>query len=416
MKYLIKLFFLILFFFKLETIGFATTQNQQFISIDLQNVKIQDAIHVLAKFSQQNVVISPNINGNISLHLKHIINQDAFDLILNSQNLIRQSLGHTWYIMSRKEFLEREEEELKLKNILDETYPLTTRIFKIHYAKADEIAHFIQDNTNSLLSKRGHVRVDIRTNIICVQDIEKNLIAIQRVIQRLDIPVEQVLIEARLASVDNNCERELGINFDVKSPGDKPSPPDARTQSKHFSIAIAKLTDGSQLDIELAALEGEGHAELISSPSLFTASQQTASIESGEEIPYQEVNQQSGAVNITFKKAVLSLKVTPQIMPDNQVLLQLQVNQDRPSSRIVLGVPSISTRQISTNVLVHHGQTIVLGGIYESNHDKEEQRVPFFGRIPLVGWLFKQQNVAEARRELLIFVTPKIIPQCKGNE
>lgn len=385
------------------------TRSQQSICIDLQNVKTQDALHLLAKLSRQNVVISPKINGTISLHLKDIAKKEAFGLILNSQDLIKRALGDTWFIMPRAEFLEQQQEELKLKNVLDETTPLGTRIWQIHYAKANEVAHFLQENTNSLLSKRGHVRIDSRTNIVCVQDMQKNLTAVQHVIEHLDIPVQQVLIEARLASVDNNCEREFGLNFAIKSLADHTDSQDSGVKANHYSLAIAKLANGSLLDIQLAALENEGHGELISSPSLFTANQQTASIESGEEIPYQEVSQ-SGSTSVAFKKAVLSLKVTPQIMPGNAVLLQLQVNQDRPSNRMVLGVPAISTRQISTNVLVQNGQTIVLGGIYESNQDHGEQRVPFLGKIPLVGWLFKQQNVAENKRELLIFVTPKIIP------
>jgi type IV pilus assembly protein PilQ len=173
-------------------------------------------------------------------------------------------------------------------------------------------------------------------------------------------------------------------------------------------LSVLKLANGSFLDMQLAALENEGHGELISSPSLFTANQQTASIESGEEIPYQEVSK-SGATGIVFKKAVLSLKVTPQIMPGNHVLLQLQVNQDKPNNRMVLGVPAISTRQISTHILVKSGQTVVLGGIYETNKEKGQQRIPFLGKIPIIGWLFGQRNVSENKRELLIFVTPKII-------
>jgi type IV pilus assembly protein PilQ len=160
--------------------------------------------------------------------------------------------------------------------------------------------------------------------------------------------------------------------------------------------------------VQLSALENEGHGELISSPSLFTANQQTASIESGEEIPYQEVSK-SGATSVAFKKAVLSLKVTPQVMPDHQVMLELQVNQDKPSNRMVLGVPAISTRQMSTHILIKNGQTIVLGGIYESDKEAGQRRIPFLGKIPLVGLLFRHQNSVLRKRELLIFVTPKII-------
>ena len=181
----------------------------------------------------------------------------------------------------------------------------------------------------------------------------------------------------------------------------------------HFSLAVARLANSPLLDAKLAALDSEGRGELISSPSLFTANQQSASIESGEEIPYQEVSR-SGGTGIAFKKAVLSLKVTPQVMPNGKILLQLQVNQDKPSNRMVLGVPAINTRQISTSITVHDGQTIALGGIYELNKEYGEQRVPFLYKIPGVGMLFRQHNTLENKRELLIFIRPKLIKELSG--
>ncbi len=370
------------------------------VSLDMQNINIQDALHIVAKFIDLNVAISPSITGTTSLHFHDIPAQTAFDLLVASNNLIKWQEGKTWFVTLRTDFIQNKQEQLKLKKILEETEPLITHIWQIHYAKADDIAHLIQDNNNSLLSKRGHVRVDVRTNIVCVQDVEENIAEVRHLIKYLDIPIKQVLIKARLANIDNDFERELGINFSV----------DAAALSNRYSLAVAKLADCSLLDVQLSALEKEGHGELISSPSLFTANQQMASIEAGEEIPYQEISN-SGATGVAFKKAVLSLKVTPQIMPDDQVLLQLQVNQDKPNDRVVLGVPAISTRQISTNVLVRNGQTIVLGGVYETNKEDNQQRIPFLGKIPWVGLLFRQQNVTESKRELLIFVTPQIIPQ-----
>lgn len=383
-------------------------QSTDDISLDLQNVNLQDALHILAKFLHQNIVISPEVSGTTSLHLQGMSKQEIFKLLLVSNGLTMQKIGSTWFVATRAQFAQRQQDELKLQNTLDETAPLETHIWQIHYAKAEDIAHLLQDNTNSLLSRRGHVRVDARTNMLCVQDTAERIASIAQVIKRLDIPVQQVLIQARLASVEYDYEKQLGINFAVIS-GEQGAAP----ASQRFSLAVARLADGSQLDVQLAALENEGHGELLSNPSLFTANQQTASIESGQEIPYQEVSL-SGGTAIAFKKAVLSLKVTPQIMPGGKVLLQLQVNQDRPSNLVVQGVPAILTRQISTNVMINNGQTIVLGGIYESDQEHAEQRIPFFGKIPLVGWLFKQQNVTQNKRELLIFVTPKIIPQTVG--
>lgn len=371
------------------------------ISLDLQSVSIQDALHILAKYINMNVIISPEVSGMITLHLKNSFAVETIDLLLASHHLVKSKIGNAWYISSREELLQRKQEELKLQTASDAAAPLVTRVWQIHYAKAAEIAIMLQDNTSSILSTRGHVRVDARTNMLCVQDIEEHMIEIDRVIKRFDVPVQQILIEARLASVDHNFERDLGINFSV-------DPSLKSTNVPRYSLAVAKLADGSLLDVQLTALENEGHGELISSPSLFTSNQQTASIESGEEIPYQEVSL-SGGTTVAFKKAVLSLKVTPQILPDNKVLLQLQVNQDKPSKHTVLGVPTINTRQMTTSVLVKNGQTIVLGGIYETNKEEVQQNVPFLGKIPLVGLLFSQQNTLENKRELLIFVTPKIV-------
>jgi type IV pilus assembly protein PilQ len=378
------------------------------LSMDLQNVNIQDAIRMLAKCNHVNVVISPAIHGFVSLHFMKISSLKAFDFLLASHKLSKWKQDNVWFIVPEEEFLQRQQEKIKLQTLLNESAPLVMHIWQIHYAKAEDIARLLQDNNTSLLSKRGHVRVDVRTNMLCVQDTADRLVEIHSLVKRLDIPVQQVLIEAHLASVDSDYERELGVGFTMEQLNSNKESFQTNTSNARYSLAVIKLANSAFLDVQLAALESEGHGELISSPSLFTANQQTASIESGEEIPYQEISK-SGATGTVFKKAVLSLKVTPQIMPGNKVLLQLQVNQDKPSNRMVLGVPAISTRQISTHILVKSGQTIVLGGIYETNKEKGQQGIPFLGKIPLIGWVFRQHNTTENKRELLIFVTPKII-------
>jgi len=374
----------------------------QKISLDLQNITIKEAIHLLAKFIQLNVVIDPTIQGRTSLHLHQVDAETALDAFIQSQHLSKWQKNHIWYIGSTALIQQLQKETLAESAFLIDNAPIVTRLWQIHYAKAEDIAHILQDNTHSFLSKRGHVSVDTRTNMLCIQDIEAEITLLQKLIQRLDVPVQQVLIEARLASIDNDFERTLGITFDTTQNGSTEAKPG------QYSIAVLSLQDGSLLNMKLSALETTGHGELISSPSLFTASRKTASIEAGEEIPYQEISK-SGATGVAFKKAVLSLKVTPEVMPHNQILLQLQINQDKPNNRVVLGVPSITTRQIMTNILIKNGQTIVLGGIYENNSDEEQQEIPFLGKIPLVGWLFKQQNVTKSKRELLIFVTPKVV-------
>lgn len=371
------------------------------IAIDLQGVSVRDALQLIARQLNQNIIVSASVNGDVLLHIKDMSAIQAFDFILKSQGLSNLKEGNIWFIVPRNVLIQEKQDEWKQQQILIETEPLVTHIWQIRYAKAEDLSHLIQDGSHSLLSKRGFMQMDMRTNQICVRDIQENIFVIEKLIRRMDVPVKQVLIEARLASVDSDFERELGLHFSVQN-GES-----VDTEAGHYSLAVAKLADGSLLDVQLSALENEGHGELISSPSLFTANQQTASIESGEEIPYQEISR-SGGTGVAFKKAVLSLKVTPQILPNEQVQLQLQVNQDRPSSHVVLGVPAITTRQISSNVLAKNGQTIVLGGIFESTKDDTTERLPFLSKIPVVGLLFQQKSKTENKRELLIFITPHI--------
>ncbi len=372
------------------------------ITLDLEGVDVREALQMLARQLKQNIIVSESVHHDVLLHIHAMSAALAFDYILKSQGLTKLQEGSVWFIVPRQVFIQQKQDEWKQQQILIETAPLMTHIWQIRYAKADEIAHLIQDGSHTLLSKRGFLQMDIRTNQVCVRDIQENIAVIARLIHRMDVPVKQVLIEARLASVDSDFERSLGIHFSAQNDNAT-----SEASAGHYALAVLKLPDGSLLDMQLSALENEGHGELISSPSLFTANQQPASIESGEEIPYQEISR-SGATGVSFKKAVLSLKVTPQILPNNQIQLQLQVNQDRPSSHIVLGVPSITTRQISSHVLVNNGQTIVLGGIFESGTNDATERLPFISNIPVLGWLFQQKNKTENKRELLIFITPHI--------
>ncbi|HSW69250.1 MAG TPA: secretin N-terminal domain-containing protein [Gammaproteobacteria bacterium] len=400
------LFFLI--FFIANNLFAAPIDPSKRMTIDLQNIAVQDALHIIAKSLKQNIIVSSWVHGSITLHLHDMTAEQMFDFILNSEGLTKLQENSVWMILPRNLLIQEKQTEWKQQEILMATAPLITQVWQIRYAKAENIAHLIQDGGHSLLSKRGFLQMDVRTNQICVRDIQESIAIIGKLIKRIDIPVKQVLIEARLASVDSDFERQLGIHFSIQK-GEAPERTAlAASPPASYSLAVAKLVDGSLLDVQLAALENAGKGELISSPSLFTANQQPASIESGEEIPYQEISR-SGATGVAFKKAVLSLKVTPQILPNDRVQLQLQMNQDRPSSREVLGVPAITTRQISSNVLLRNGQTIVLGGIFESSQGDSTERIPFLGNIPVIGLLFAQHNKAENKRELLIFITPRII-------
>lgn len=382
--------------------------ENQTIALDLQNVLIKDAIHIIAEQMQMNFVLSPKISGTVTLHLHHVTQQEALSILLTSQDLVQMRLQKSFYILPRKDWEKQIEDKAKLKETLEKIAPLRSHVWQVRYAKAEDLARLLQENASSLLSKRGQVRVDSRTNIICIIDTDENWQRLQVVLQRVDIPVQQVLISTHLASVDSNFERNLGIHFDSINPTATITPVPGR-----YSMLIAHLADSSILNVALSALENSGHAELLSSPQLFTANQQPAAIEAGEEIPYQQVSL-SGGTAIAFKKAVLSLKVTPQVLPDKKILLKLQINQDKPSKLLVQGVPAIDTRQITTSILANDGETIVLGGIYETDHQEAIQSIPFLGKIPVFGLLFQDHDRIENKRELLIFVTPKIIPEDAG--
>ena len=391
----------------------AKNDARSLLSFDMQNVRLIDAIHILAQSMHRNVIVSAHVQGMISMQVDQTHPEQAFTALLATQGLAAWRFGSVWYVASQEELTKRKEEGMHFREVNENSEPLLTRVWQVRYAKAEDITHILQEEHDSFLSKRGHARVDTRTNVICVQDTEARLKMVEQMLAHLDVPVKQIRIEARLASVDSDFEHELGIYFSSQSAANEN---DHGGESMHsqglnfgrYSIAVAKLAGGTLLDMKLAALEATGHAQLISSPSLFTANQQAATIEAGEEIPYQEVSR-SGATAVVFKKAELSLKVIPHIMPGDKVLLQLQVNQDKPSSRMVLGVPTISTRKIVTNVLVKNGKTVVLGGIYESNSEEGEAGLPLIKQIPLLGSLLKQHNTRRSKRELLVFVTPKII-------
>ena len=401
--YLIKgLLYLYCFYAFLTPSAYA--QNEPCITLNLTQVKTADAVRILAKFLTLNVVLSPAIKGNVSLYLPCAQSAAAFQLLLEAQDLVQVKKSDVLYIAPRAEVVAKQVAAAKTSAAELAALPLNLRSWQIRYTKAADIAHLLQNNAATLLSARGSTRTDSRTNRLFVQDTAPQLALLARVIQQLDVPVAQLRINTRMVSVDHDFEQELGLRFSAHAPLGNLTLPTAHV----FSLAVADLADGTYLDVALAAMENAGRGELISSPSLFTANQQTAAIEAGEEIPYQEESL-SGGTAVTFKKAVLRLKVTPQILPGQQVLLQLQVNQDRPSRHIVQGVPTINTRLISTNVQVKSGHTLVLGGIYELNNENAEERVPFLDKIPGVGFLFKQQTKKISKRELLVFVTPEII-------
>lgn len=389
----------------------AVAYQMQPISIELNQVDLSEAIRMVAKMLRVNVIVSPSVSGRVTLRLHNVLPEEALRVLLSSYGLTKWERGQLWVIAKPTELVQRQEEEVKWHTVLEETEPLSAQLWQLNYGNSQTIARILTDERSSLLSKRGRIRADQRTNTIYIEDIAERLPSIHRLVAQLDIPVQQIAIEARLASVDSDVERELGLRFVTTSPSNDARHPETGMPSAGsgaYTFALLKLADSSWLDVKLSALEKAGQAELISSPSLFTANQETASIEAGEEIPYQETSE-SGGTAVVFKKAVLGLKVTPQVLPNNRLLLQLQINQDRPSNKLVQGVPTISTRQIITSVLANSGQTVVLGGIYEVNQETGQEGIPFLSQIPLLGRLFSQHNMRRNKRELLIFVTPRIM-------
>ncbi|WP_410054755.1 type IV pilus secretin PilQ [Legionella genomosp. 1] len=407
------------------------------ISLNFQNIQIRAVLQLLAEFTGINIVVSDEVKGNITLRLNDIPWDQALDIILKTNALDKRKTGNVLLIDTASKLLEQEKNALKAQQAVTNLAPLRSQLIQINYAKAADIAVLLKDKNNSLLSKRGTLSVDARTNTIWIQDTGVQIEEIRELVKQLDIPVKQVLIEARIVNVTKDFARDLGIRFGISRPthlsgtlsganqlAQNVAPADVVPLSDRLNVdlaatpvsaspasvglALAKLGDGILLDLELSALESEGRGEVISSPRLITTNQQSAVIESGEEIPYQEATS-SGATAVAFKKAVLSLKVTPQITPDNKIMMDLQINQDTPSPQTFNGVPAILTKEIQTNVLVNNGQTIVLGGIYKQDKNNSINRVPFLGNLPVVGVLFRNQSTEIKNEELLIFITPRII-------
>lgn len=379
--------FKILFLFLISNVVYAT-------SLSFNEVPIADAIRAVAKVADRSIILSKDIKGKVTFITEQANPDTALRFLLKTQGLSYWDNDGIWFIAPRTEILHRQHEE-----------DISSMHWQLHYARVDDITKTLQP----LLSNKGAIQGDQRTNVLFIEDSPSMLKRINSVLRRLDIPTPQIQITVRLASIDIDFEKELGINLSNRLLPRDSERADIKKEEENttgqYNIALVKLADHSLLDVKLSALENAGRATLISSPRLFTTNLQPASIEAGEEVPYQAVSL-SGGTAVDFKKAVLGLKVTPQVLPNARMLLTIQVNQDRPSNKLVQGMPTISTRQLASTILAKSGETIVLGGIYEVNHELAERGVPILKEIPIVGWLFKQRNKRLTKRELLIFVTP----------
>ena len=370
------------------------------------------------------------------------------DIILRSKGLGMRRQGNVIFVAPLAEMASREKAELEAQQQNTELEPLHTDVIQINYAKASDIASLLKSDRSSILGKRGIVTVDQRTNTLLVLDTPEKLAAIHDLIQRLDVPVRQVLIQSRIVVANNNFDRQLGVRFGVsanngilstsgtntatntavsnKLAGSPPgfdttqadrynvNLPATSTLASPGTLALALLSSKYLVDLELSALQAEGEGEVISTPRVITANAKEASIEQGVEIPYQE-STSSGATSVQFKKAVLSLNVTPQITPDGRIIMDLAIHDDTQGQTVSTAnggsVPSINTRKVNTQVLVNNGQTVVLGGIYEDDKTDTVNKVPLLGDVPLLGALFRFKEHKDDRTELLVFITPKILNQ-----
>ncbi|TAK55561.1 MAG: type IV pilus secretin PilQ [Gammaproteobacteria bacterium] len=426
------------------------------LTLNFQDIDVRAVLQLLADTSGQNIVVSDSVKGRVTLRLQNVPWDQALDLVLKTKGLDQRRKDNVIMVAPQAEIAAREKAELAAQKDIQDLAPLRTEFLTVNYAKASEIARLVRSaGGGSLLSARGNVTVDDRTNTLLVQDTAEQITAIRNLVATLDIPVRQVLIESRIVIVSDDFSRDLGvragftrISDDVKdllavsgsaqstdsivgsaldnlATNGNPFPvkvPFGNFDRYNVNMPVASPAgrialsildyDDYLIDLELSAAQNEGRGEIKSTPRVITANQREAIIEQGVEIPYQE-SASSGATTTRFKKAVLSLKVTPQITPDDRVILDLTVTKDSVGQLVPSAtggfVPSIDTRNIQTQVLVKDGQTVVLGGIMEAERRESVKKVPGLGDVPVVGNLFKSRNKVNNRDELLIFVTPKIL-------
>jgi type IV pilus assembly protein PilQ len=426
------------------------------LTLNFQDIDVRPLLQLLADTSGQNIVVSDSVKGRVTLRLQNVPWDQALDIVLKTKGLDMRRKDNVILVAPQAELASQEKAELEAMKDIEELAPLRTEFLTVNYAKASEIARLVKSSGGgSLLSERGNVTVDERTNTLLVQDTADKLTAVRSMVATLDIPVRQVLIEARIVIVADDFSRELGVRAGFTRVSDdindlmavsgsaqstdsimgsaldnlattgQPYPvnvPFGNFDRYNVNMPVANPAgrialsildfDDFLIDLELSAAQSEGRGEIKSTPRVITANQREAIIEQGVEIPYQE-SASSGATTTQFKKAVLSLKVTPQITPDDRVILDLTVKKDSVGQLVPSAtggfVPSIDTRNIQTQVLVKDGQTVVLGGIMETERRDSEKKVPGLGDVPIIGNLFKSKSRINNRDELLIFVTPKIL-------
>ena len=419
------------------------------LSLNFQNVEVRAVLQVIADFTGLNVITSDTVGGSLTLRLKDVPWDQALDIILQSKGLDMRKTGNVVWIAPRDELATREKLALEARAQISDLEPLRTESMQVNYQKAAEFQKLLSDPAQKILSKRGSAVVDVRTNTVFVQDTPTRLEEIRKLLKQIDIPVRQVMIESRIVEANDTFSRNLGARLgfnDMTGQGFRvgsgngtnasvggqltatgflsgqiaTNPPFNDSLSVNlpaqglsganpgvFSFLLFNDKSTKFLNLELSALQADGKGKVISSPRVITADKIEATIEQGTEIPYQQATS-SGATSVSFRKATLSLKVKPQITPDDNVIMNLKVNKDSVGQNTLSG-PSIDTKQVITEVLVENGGTVVIGGIYTQDERSTTTKVPVLGDLPYVGFLFKNNQRVDDRRELLIFISPKIL-------
>lgn len=419
------------------------------LSLNFQDIDTRTVLQLISDFTGTNVVVSDAVGGTLTLRLKDVPWDQALDIILKTKGLSKRESGNVMLIAPAAELAAQEKIALEARKQVEQLAPIRSEFIRVNYAKAADMAKLISSassggegeeggSKSGMLSPRGSMTVDERTNTILINDTSEAIDNIRQVVERLDVPVKQVLIESRIVIASEDFNKSLGARFGVVGDGlSRPNNGNGQILTTSLDttkeiingetvdlqnalnfnspiggggkvgLSISKLADGSLLNLELSALQAEGNGEIVSTPRVITADQKEASIEQGVEVPYLE-SSPSGAASVSFKKAVLGLRVTPQVTPDENIILDLKVSQDTIGT-VFNGTPSIDTRKVQTQVLAADGETIVLGGIFVDETNNSVTKVPFFGDLPGVGKFFRSTIKTNKKREILIFVTPKII-------
>jgi len=402
------------------------------LTLNFQNISTREALSVIADFTGLNMVISDSVSGSLTLRLKDVPWDQAFEIILQSRGLDKRVSGTVIQVAPREEIAAKEKIEFSSRQEISELEPLRTESFQLAYAKAADIVKLISDSKQPLLSKRGSANFDLRTNMLFVKDAPSSLEEVRKLIALVDVPVRQVLIEARFVEAAETFNQTLGGRLAYTGPtvaqgggfsglgvasrgsvsGGSLNLPGAASGLGGLTMTLFNAVATKTLSLELNASAIDGTTKNIASPRVVTSDKTAATIESGVEVPFQQASS-SGATNVAFKKAVLGLTVTPQITPEDSVMMQISVSQDSVGN-IFAGVPSINTKKVDTQVLVDNGGTVVIGGVYTQDESDSTSKVPGLGDIPILGWLFKNNTKAKNKKELLVFITPKILEDTLG--